>query len=77
MRNTGILAGLTSCAAKRHMLLDGPMGLDSLKEVGRPEVFYLVSTDDEASIYKDKVNRLATIQEHYQLSWLGAEFCLF
>ena len=47
-----------------YLLLDGHMRLKALNELGRTEAFCLVSNDDDAFTYNDKVNRLSLIQEH-------------
>ncbi|CAN5925133.1 plasmid partitioning protein RepB C-terminal domain-containing protein [soil metagenome] len=47
-----------------HLLLDGHVRLAVLRELGRPDVTCLVSTDDENCTYNHRVNRLAPIQEH-------------
>lgn len=51
----------------RYLLLDGHLRLAILAERGEPEVRCLVSSDDEAFTYNKRVNRLATIQEHYMI----------
>jgi hypothetical protein len=47
-----------------YYLLDGHLKLKALQELGRPDAFCLVATDDDAFTYNDKVNRLSLIQEH-------------
>ncbi|HEU5079493.1 MAG TPA: plasmid partitioning protein RepB C-terminal domain-containing protein [Opitutaceae bacterium] len=47
-----------------YFLLDGHMRLKALHELGRTEAFCLISKDDDAFTYNDKVNRLSLIQEH-------------
>ena len=54
-------------AAKKYIILDGHMRVEALKELGHTEVFCLISTDDEGYTYNHKVNRLATIQEHFMI----------
>ncbi|WP_449253210.1 plasmid partitioning protein RepB C-terminal domain-containing protein [Brevundimonas naejangsanensis] len=49
------------------MLLDGHVRLSILKELGERDVRCLISDDDEAFTYNRRVNRLATIQEHYMI----------
>jgi hypothetical protein len=51
----------------RYLLLDGNLRLAILKERGEPDVRCLVSDDDEAFTYNKRINRLATIQEHYMI----------
>ena len=47
-----------------YLLLDGHMRLKALLEIGAETALCLVSTDDDAFTYNDKVNRLSLIQEH-------------
>lgn len=49
------------------MLLDGHVRLAILKELDQRETRCLVARDDEAFTYNKRVNRLATIQEHYMI----------
>ncbi|MDP1736535.1 MAG: plasmid partitioning protein RepB C-terminal domain-containing protein [Caulobacter sp.] len=49
------------------MLLDGHVRLAVLKDLGETETRCLVADDDEAFTYNRRVNRLATIQEHYMI----------
>ncbi len=49
------------------MLLDGHVRLQVLKDLGEAEARCLVADDDEAFTYNRRVNRLATIQEHYMI----------
>lgn len=50
-----------------YMLLDGHVRLAILKDLGERETRCLISDDDEAFTYNKRVNRLATIQEHYMI----------
>jgi len=52
---------------KRHILLDGHVRLAALVELGIGEVRCLIASDDEAFTYNKRVNRLATIQEHFMI----------
>jgi ParB-like chromosome segregation protein Spo0J len=45
-------------------LLDGHLRLEVLKDHGQTAAKCLVSTDDEAFTYNNRISRLATIQEH-------------
>jgi ParB-like chromosome segregation protein Spo0J len=67
----GIIEPLVVAPIKRgqsqHMLLDGHLRLAILIERGAIEVRCLVADDDEAFTYNKRVNRLATIQEHYMI----------
>ncbi len=47
-----------------YLLLDGHLRLKALQELERPTAPCLVSTDDDAFTYNDKVDRLSLIQEH-------------
>jgi ParB-like chromosome segregation protein Spo0J len=49
------------------LLLDGHMRLDALRFLGATEAACVVADDDEAFTYNKRVNRLATIQEHYMI----------
>src|SRR4051812_40594939 len=51
-------------STKAYLLLDGHMRLKALQELGRTEAFCLISTEDDAFTYNDKVNGLSLIQEH-------------
>ncbi|PHR97565.1 MAG: chromosome partitioning protein ParB [Leeuwenhoekiella sp.] len=50
-----------------YLLLDGHMRLDALRFLGTTEVACVVADDDESFTYNKRVNRLATIQEHYMI----------
>jgi len=50
-----------------YLLLDGHMRLDALRFLGAAEVACVVADDDESFTYNKRVNRLATIQEHYMI----------
>ena len=50
-----------------YMLLDGHIRLAILKDLGERETRCLISDDDEGFTYNKRVNRLATIQEHYMI----------
>jgi ParB-like chromosome segregation protein Spo0J len=51
----------------RYLLLDGHLRLAILIDSGASEVRCLISRDDEAFTYNKRINRLATIQEHYMI----------
>ncbi len=51
----------------QHMLLDGHIRLMALRQLGFVEAACLVATDDEAYTYNNRINRLATVQEHYMI----------
>ena len=50
-----------------YMLLDGHVRLAALREQGATETRCLLSKDDEAFTYNKRVNRLATVQEHFMI----------
>ncbi|MBB5402620.1 plasmid partitioning protein RepB C-terminal domain-containing protein [Paraburkholderia youngii] len=52
---------------QKYTLLDGHLRLLALRELGRSDATCLVATDDEAYTYNNRVNRLATVQEHYMI----------
>lgn len=52
----------------RHMLLDGHLRLNVLRERGVETAPCIVSDDDEAFTYNKRVNRLATVQEHFMIT---------
>jgi ParB-like chromosome segregation protein Spo0J len=49
------------------MLVDGHLRHAALLDLGSSEAPCLVADDDEAFTYNKRVNRLATIQEHYMI----------
>ncbi len=51
----------------RYLLLDGNVRFAILLERAEADVRCLVSDDDEAFTYNKRINRLATIQEHYMI----------
>lgn len=54
-------------AEGRHMLLDGHLRHHALAELGRTTAPCIIADDDEAFTYNKRVNRLATVQEHYMI----------
>lgn len=50
-----------------YPLLDGHVRLSILRELGVATARCVVSSDDESFTYNKRVNRLATIQEHYMI----------
>jgi len=50
-----------------YLLLDGHMRLDALRFLGATDAPCVVADDDESFTYNKRVNRLATIQEHYMI----------
>jgi len=53
--------------ARQYLLLDGHLRIEALKDAGETTVVCLISTDDEAYTYNQKVNRLVPIQEHFMI----------
>ena len=51
----------------QHTLLDGPVRLIALAELGYEEAPCLVAKDDEAYTYNSRIKRLSTIQEHFMI----------
>jgi ParB-like chromosome segregation protein Spo0J len=51
----------------QHMVLDGHLRLQAVKELGHIEVACLVATEDEAFTYNNHISRLSTIQEHLMI----------
>jgi len=47
-----------------YILLDGHLRIEALKQLGHNEALCLISVDDDAFTYNDKVNHISTIQEH-------------
>ena len=50
-----------------YMLVDGHLRHAALSDLGNSEAPCLIADDDEAFTYNKRVNRLATIQEHYMI----------
>ena len=50
-----------------YLLLDGHIRFEALREQHEVEARCIVAEDDEAFTYNKRVNRLATIQEHYMI----------
>jgi len=66
----GIIEPLVVTAADkdhRHMLLDGHVRLHALQQLDHRLAPCIVSDDDEAYTYNKRVNRLATVQEHFMI----------
>lgn len=59
------------CVARQpsggYLLLDGHVRLSALREQGSHEARCVIAKDDEGFTYNKRVNRLATIQEHYMI----------
>ena len=50
------------------LVLDGHVRLDVLRELGVSEAACVLASDDESFTYNKRINRLATIQEHYMIA---------
>jgi len=50
-----------------YLLLDGHVRLSALREQGESHARCIIADDDETFTYNKRVNRLATIQEHYMI----------
>lgn len=51
----------------RYLLLDGHVRHAVLADAGEPNARCLMADDDEAFTYNKRINRLATIQEHFMI----------
>lgn len=51
----------------KYLLLDGHLRLAALQDLGETKVRCLIAEDDEAFTYNKRVNRLATVQEHFMI----------
>ena len=71
MQEIGLIEPLSVTAADRrsglHMILDGHLRLQAARELGYHQIACLCARDDEGFTYNKRVNRLATVQEHYML----------
>ena len=71
IREIGVIEPLVVSAPNRsgrYMLLDGHLRLHALREQDAETAPCIVSDDDEAFTYNKRVNRLATVQEHYMIA---------
>ncbi|WP_395061172.1 plasmid partitioning protein RepB C-terminal domain-containing protein [Paraburkholderia silvatlantica] len=53
--------------SRKYTLLDGHLRLMALRDLGHTAAMCLVATDDEAYTYNNRINRLATVQEHFMI----------
>jgi ParB-like chromosome segregation protein Spo0J len=70
IREIGVIEPLVvakTAQADGLMLLDGHIRLAVLQDLGETETPCLLARDDEAFTYNKRINRLATIQEHYMI----------
>jgi ParB-like chromosome segregation protein Spo0J len=51
----------------RYLLLDGHVRYTVLMDTGEPNARCVMADDDEAFTYNKRINRLATIQEHFMI----------
>jgi hypothetical protein len=51
----------------QHMVLDGHLRLQVIKELGHTDVACLVATDDEGFTYNNHISRVSTVQEHLMI----------
>ena len=70
IREIGVIEPLVvvrSAQVEGLMLLDGHIRHAILQDLGETETRCLLALDDEAFTYNKRINRLATIQEHYMI----------
>lgn len=71
IREVGIIEPIVVARSKEDrdafLLLDGHVRYTIMREQGEDTIACLVSDDDEAFTYNKRVNRLATIQEHFMI----------
>jgi ParB-like chromosome segregation protein Spo0J len=71
VKEIGIIEPLIVAQAKNssgiYLLLDGHMRYAALVDLGATQLRCLIAADDEAFTYNKRINRLATIQEHYMI----------
>lgn len=53
--------------SKLHVILDGHLRFHAIRELGHQTVSCIIANDDEGFTYNKRVNRLATVQEHYMV----------
>lgn len=62
-----LVVARTGDANDEYLLLDGHIRFEILLQRGDEEVSCLISDDDEGFTYNKRINRLATVQEHYMI----------
>ena len=71
MQEVGLIEPLSITTADPksglHMVLDGHMRLQAARELGLSTIPCLCARDDEGFTYNKRVNRLATVQEHFMI----------
>lgn len=66
----GLVEPLVVCRPKgseKYLLLDGHVRFSAMRDHGSTEARCLLAEDDEGFTYNRRVNRLATVQEHYMI----------
>src|SRR5690606_32842306 len=71
IREIGIIEPIVVSRSKDdpeiYLLLDGHVRYTIMRDDGQATITCLISDDDEAFTYNKRVNRLATIQEHFMI----------
>lgn len=71
IREIGIIEPIVVSRSKDdpdiYLLLDGHVRYTIMRDDDQPTITCLISDDDEAFTYNKRVNRLATIQEHFMI----------
>ena len=71
MREVGLIEPLSITAADPksglYLILDGHLRLQAARELGMTTIACLCARDDEGFTYNKRVNRLATVQEHFMI----------
>lgn len=62
-----LVVARTGDAKGEYLLLDGHIRFEILLQRGEMKVPCLISDDDEGFTYNKRINRLATVQEHYMI----------
>lgn len=71
MLELGLIEPLSVTAAEAksglHTILDGHLRLEAARELGWEVIACICARDDEGFTYNKRVNRLATVQEHFMI----------
>lgn len=71
VKEVGIIEPLVVARSRdqkgRYLLLDGHMRYAALTDIAAKDVRCLIAADDEAYTYNKRINRLATVQEHFMI----------
>ena len=71
MKEVGLIEPLSitpgDAKTRMHMILDGHVRLRIAHDLGWERIACIVARDDEGFTYNRRVNRLATIQEHFMI----------